>query len=206
MKRKMLTRAVAVLAVLAMIGTLGFTPATSAAPVPADAVDFERSGPPQGWYVRYDGIDGESFDADHEAWIDLLAMSWTADQGDTTATSRGASRRAGAVNVNDMVLTFEYEKASPKVLEAMLTGRVIPKLEIEMETFGAEDGGSTYLRYELTNVLVTSYDVGGASDDGPPLVTASNSFEEIKVTYTGRDARGKPTGEVETTYNVGRGK
>ena len=106
-----------------------------------------------------------------------------------------------------MTLTIEYEKASPGILEAALMGAVIPKLEIELTgTYGG--ARATYLKYELTNVQVTSYDVSGsAEDDSPPQVTIGNNFEEIKVTYTEYDdSTGSTKGNVETTWKVGKGE
>jgi type VI protein secretion system component Hcp len=58
------------------------------------------------------------------------------------------------------------------------------------------DGGGCYLRYELKNVLVTSYTMGGDADDRP-TETISLNFEEIKVTYLPEDKT--PT----TCYNEG---
>ena len=88
----------------------------------------------------------------------------------------------------------------------MLTkGEVIPKLEIE---FVALFGGAraTYIRYELTNVRITSYSVTGEADQGPPTVLVGHNFEKIKVTYTEYDDTGAPKGNVETEWDVSGGK
>lgn len=204
------TRAAWILAAMAMVGTVLFTPPSDAS-ITAPAADFERFGPPQDWFVRYDGIEGEALDADHKGWIDLLAVDWgvrRADGADGKATDGRSSfrRRAAAPTADDLVLTFEYERVAPKLLEAAFTGKVIPELVVEMEALGAGDGGTTYLRYELKNVLITSYDVGGSAADGRPLVTTGQNFEEVKVTYIERDERGVEVGTVETSYNAGSGQ
>lgn len=161
-------------------------------------------------FAKYDGIDGESNDANHDKWIDVLSIDWGAHKPGGGAT--GQSRRRGAAVVEDMRLTFEYEKSAPKLLEKLLMGEVIPKLEIELT---ANYGGSraTYLRYELKNVQVTSYDVSGEnlaegelrSEEIPTVVVKSN-FEEIKVTYTEYDDEGSKLGNVETTWKVEKGE
>ena len=152
-------------------------------------------------FAKYDGIDGEATDADHAKWIDVLSLDWGAyrEQGGTTGQTR---RRAAAV-VEDLVISIDYEKASPKLLEKCLRGAVIAKLEIELTaTFGG--ARATYLRYELKNVMVTSYQINASGDDdgGPPVVVISNSFEEIKVTYTELGSDGSVKGNVETEYKV----
>ena len=148
-------------------------------------------------FVKYAGIDGESTDASHDKWIDVLSV----DFGVTRAATGGS-----APVVQHMVITMEYDKASPKILEKALNGEVIPKLEIELT---ATTGGSraTYLKYELVNVLVTSYQTNASGDDlaGLPTVVVGNNFEEIKVTYTEFDSEGNSKGDTETSYRVKRG-
>jgi len=102
---------------------------------------------------------------------------------------------------------MEYDKAAPKLLDKSLKGSVIPELEVELT---ATRGGarSTYLRYELTNVLVSSYqtDASGNDEAGPPIVVVGHRFESIKVTYTEFDDAGSSLGNVETSYEAKRAK
>ena len=156
-------------------------------------------------FAKYDGIDGESKDANHDKWIDVLSLDWGVYHKGKATT--GQSRRRGAPVVEDLVLTIEYEKASPKLLEKCLRGEVIPELEIELTaTYGG--ARATYLKYELKNVMARSYhvDASGNDDAGPPLVVIGNNFEEIKVTYTEFDDEGSNKGNVETEYKVEKGE
>ena len=91
-------------------------------------------------------------------------------------------------------------------METADSGEVIPKLEIEQT---ANYGGSraTYLKYELTNVQVTAFDVNASgNDESPPTVTIANNFEEYKVTYTEYDSEGNKGGNAETTWKVEKGE
>ena len=109
--------------------------------------------------------------------------------------------------MEDVTLTIEYEKASPKIQEKCLKGEIIPKLEIEQTaTYGG--ARATYLRYELKNVMITSYQVNASGNDeaGPPTVVVGNNFEEIKVTYTEFDDTGSSCGNVEYEFAVEKGK
>ena len=155
------------------------------------------------WFAKYDGIDGESKDENHDKWIDVLSIDWGVHKPGGGAT--GQSRRRGAPVVDDFVITFEYEKAAPKLLEKCLRGEIIPKLEIHLTaTYGG--ARATYLRYEMKNVACTAYDVGGTAEAGPPTVVVGNNFEEIKVTYTEYDDQGNSQGNVETEYKVEQGR
>ena len=149
-------------------------------------------------FARYEGIDGESKDENHENWIDLLSLEWA-----VSAPEGGGGRRRAAAEVEPMVLAMEYEKAAPKLLERSLKGSVVPTLEIELtSTYGG--ARATYLRYELKNVRVTAYDVEASGNDeaGPPVVLVANEFEEIKVTYSEFDDSGSNLGNVETEYKA----
>jgi len=165
-------------------------------------------------FAKYDGIDGESTDSNHDKWIDVLSVDWGMHKDK-------AKKKKPAKNVIDnFQMTMEYEKSSPKLLEAALTGKVIPKLEIQLTKIGCPDPPRsdtctsmeqvTYLKYELINVRVTSYDVNGSGGADeitlPPTVVLSNNFEEIKVTYTEYDDEGKNKGNVETEHKIGKGE
>ena len=161
-------------------------------------------------FVKYDGIDGESKDSNHDKWIDVLSIDWGASMPVPPPQRQRVRRRAGPV-LRDMTLTLEYDKASPKLQEKCLKGEIIPKLEIEHTTSpGDLVGGKpqTYLKYELTNVLVTSFDINASGNDeaGPPTVIMSNNFEEIKVTYTEFDRTGGDMGKVEYEWKVEEGE
>lgn len=155
-------------------------------------------------YAKYDGIDGEAEDKDHTAWIDILSIDWGAHKPGGGAT--GQSRRRGAAVVEDVTLTMEYEKSSPKLQEKCLMGEIIPKLEMDLtSTYGGSR--ATYLHIELTNVMVTSYQINASgNDEVPPTVVMANNFEEIKVEYTQFDDKGKSQGNVDTAFKVGTGE
>jgi type VI secretion system Hcp family effector len=131
-------------------------------------------------------------------------MEWAVERDSGPAT--GVSRRRGAPVIDDLVLTYEYDKSTPKLVEKLLKGEVIPKLEIELTATYGEGGRATYLRYELKNVLVTSYDINASADGGPPTVVIGNNFEEIKVTYTEYDDEGNSKGNVEYEWKVEKGE
>ena len=154
-------------------------------------------------FAKYDGVDGESVDDKHGKWSDMLSMEWGVQS--PTGPATGQSRRRGAPIIDDLVLTYNYDKSTPKLVEKLLKGEVIPKLEIELtSTYGG--ARATYLRYELKNVQVTSYNINASADGGPPTVVLANNFEEIKVTYTEYDSEGQKKGNVEYSWKVEKGE
>ncbi len=156
-------------------------------------------------FVKYDGIDGESSDMDHEGWIDLVAVSQPLHE---PGTGSGATRRRGDVILEDITITKTSDKASPKLSEAVCKGKVFPKVEIHVTASAADSSRSTYYKYELTNVRVTSYSVtgSGSSAGDVPMEEISLNFEEIKVSYDRATSKSKSKGKVETTWKVEKGE
>ena len=190
---------VALLAVMLWSGNEDTAAATS--PVPAAArgqfEEFHGDGYPGLWFAKYDGIDGESVDENHRDWIDILEYSWGLEAADLPSEAR----RRGGTEIAPFTMRFDYEKAAPKLLDRCAKNAVIPRLEVELTRIG--ETRPTYLRYEMTNVTCTAYQVGGIADGTLPGVVVTNDFEEIKVTYTEYDISGAPQGNIETTIKVG---
>ena len=154
-------------------------------------------------FIKFDGVDGEAKDKDHKQWSDLLSMSWGVHKAGGGAT--GQSRRRGVATVDDVVITKELDKSSPKLAEAVLSGKVFPKVEIHnTATYG--EGRATFLKYELKNVAVTSHNISAAGGgDAVPHEGMSLNFEEVKKTYVEYDEKGNKKGNVEMSWKVEEG-
>jgi type VI secretion system secreted protein Hcp len=156
-------------------------------------------------YMKFDGVDGEAQDKDHKAWSDILTFSQGLTQPGGGAT--GATRRRGDVIVDDIQVSKELDKASPKIAESMCKGKVFPKVEIHLTASYTDAGRITYYAYELTNVLVTNYSISGSGQaEDVPTEQISLNFEEIKVTYTECDNKGGKKGNVEYSWKVEEGE
>ena len=156
-------------------------------------------------YLKFDGIEGESVDKDHKGWINILSFSQGIHQPGGGST--GTARRRGDVILDDIAVAKLLDKSSPKIAESVCLGKVFPKVEIELTASYTDAGRVTYYRYELKNVLVTSYSVSGAAQsEDVPSEDFSLNFEEIKVTYTENDNKGKKKGNVEYGWKVEEGE
>ena len=150
-------------------------------------------------YIKFDGVEGESQHATHKNWSDLEAFGQMIHRPGAGGT--GAARRRGSVVLEDLSCSKLLDKASPKLAESICKGKVFPKVEIECTVSTTDSGQETYYRYELKNVLVSSYSVNGTSQ-GQPMETFSLNFEEVKVTYTEMDSKGGKKGNVDYGWKV----
>ncbi len=158
---------------------------------------------PSDIFVKFEGVDGEAQDKDHKSWIDVISFN---QKHSAPVEGSGLVRQRGAVAFQDVLIVKTIDKASPKLAEALCIGTVFPKVEIHLTSSYTDAGRVAYLVYELKNVLVTSYNVGGSGQsEDVPTEQVSLNFEEIKVTYTECDDTGASKGNVEYTWKVEEG-
>jgi len=104
--------------------------------------------------------------------------------------------------MEDIFLTKGIDKATPKLMEAVAKGTIIPVVRIHFQKNVVNDPNARdYIRYELKNVMITSYQTsviaGGLEEDSLTL-----SYEEIKMTYTEFDEEGTIKGNVQWSWKV----
>jgi type VI secretion system secreted protein Hcp len=149
-------------------------------------------------YAKFEGINGESTDNKHKDWVEIQSFEFSMA---VPGSVSGTSRRRGDVVVNDIFITKSVDKSTPKLMEALSSSTVIGEVIIDVvRPSGDKD---TYYRYELTNVLVTSYQSGGEASGITAGDVLSLNFEEIKVIYTEFDiSLGSMKGKIEWTWRI----
>lgn len=133
----------------------------------------------QAGFLQIDDIEGEATARGHERWIDVLSVSyaWGLPDGGTTT---GQTRRArGRVNVDGLTIVKEMDASTPLLVNALARGTVSQSATIDVMR-----GNAVVLKYELTNVAITSH----AMMDGKEHV--SLRFESITISHpaSGREA------------------
>ena len=153
------------------------------------AVDF---------FLKIDGIKGESTDKDHKDEIEIASFSWGASQ--SSSTGSGAGARAGKSCAQEFNFTKMVDKSSPLLAGGVMSGMVIPNAIL----IGRKSGGDKpveYLQYEMKNVLISSYAIAG-SGGSLPMDSFSLNFSNVTFEYKSPafDATGDP---VRTTIPGG---
>lgn len=137
------------------------------------------------YFLRVDGIQGESADAKHKGEIDVLSWSW----GETQATGLPSSGGgAGKVEMSDLTVVTHVSKASPHLLLACATGKHIKSAVLTGRKAGK--GQAEFLTFSLSDVLVSSYQTGGSASVEPPTDSVSLNFAKLQVEYKEQKADG----------------
>ncbi len=153
-----------------------------------------KDGTVSDMFLQITGIDGESTDTNHPSWIEVLSFSMGMSQ------TWGGSVGSGHVIMEDIVLVKQVDKATPKIMEKCAKLEIIPSVVLEVCHAGGDK--FTYYKYELKNVIVSSFYSNGSTNDIVPTETITLNFKWIKVTYTETDSAGRSKGNVEFTWDL----
>ena len=145
------------------------------------------------YFLKLDGIPGESTDARHPGEIELESFSW----GETEVIAAGGGGGgAGKVQIEDLHVVMKESKASPllflagasgqHVKQAVLTGRRTGRAPFE------------FLVIKLTDVVVSSYRTGGGTAAAPDD-QVSLGFAKIEFAFTAQ----KPDGSADVPVKAG---
>jgi len=148
------------------------------------------------FFLKLEGIPGESHDHKHKDEIQLESWSWSEAQSGTHAAGGGGG--AGKVHMQDLHITKKVDKSSPKLLLACATGEHIKGALLTCRKAGKEQ--QEYLKIKLSDLLVSSYQTGGS--DGANLVPTDQialNFTKIEFEYYPQ----KPDGSLDAKVVVG---
>ena len=150
------------------------------------------------YFLKIDGIDGESQDAKHKNEIDLESFSWGATQGGTMAFGGGGG--AGKVQMQDFHFVMRVNKASPKLFLACANGEHIKKAVLTCRKAGKEQ--QEYMKFTFSDLLVSSYQTGGSGGDVVPMEQISLNYAKIEVEYKEQKPDGTLGGAVKAGYDL----
>jgi type VI secretion system secreted protein Hcp len=153
------------------------------------------------YFLKIDGIAGESIDVKHKNEIQLEAFSWGAMNDPGPGLGGGAG--AGKVRLLDFSFSMRVNKASPKLFLACAKGQ-----HLKVATFTARREGKAqqeFLVYKFTDVLVSSYQTSG-TDDVIPLDQISIAFGKVEIEYKAQKADGSLDAGISAGWDAQQNK
>lgn len=152
------------------------------------------------YFLKIDGIEGESRDEQHKGEIEL--DSWSFGGATSGAPQKGGGASAGKFTIQDFQFTARISKASPMLFLACASGRRISKATLTGRKRG--DGRPVdYLTITLTDAVLSSYQQSGTSGDGgTPMEQVLCAFGKIHLEYRPVNADGSLGAPVSATYAV----
>jgi len=140
------------------------------------------------YFLKIDGIAGESQDSRHKGEIEVESFSW----GETTGASR--------VNIQDFHIVKQIDKASPLLMLAAASGQHFKSAVLTAQRPGQQP--QELLTFNLADLMVSSYQVAGSAEQPLPVDQVSFSFGRIEITYRPQRSDGTLDAPVTAGWDV----
>jgi type VI secretion system secreted protein Hcp len=132
------------------------------------------------YFLKIDGIPGESADAKHKEEIQILSFSFGANQTGTHGFGGGGG--AGKVQMQDFHFMMNVNKASPTLFLACADGRHIKNAVLTARKAGKDQ--QDYLKITFTELHVSSFQTNGdAHANSLPVDSISLNFAVMETEY-----------------------
>ena len=115
-------------------------------------------------YINIDGIKGEATDDKHKDWIEVLSYSHHMAMPVSNTRSSAGGGTSGRTQHGDFVVTKYIDLSSPKLYEAVSTGKHFGKVTFDM----CRAGGSQvpYLQITMEQVVISNVHQNGPKGRG----------------------------------------
>jgi type VI secretion system secreted protein Hcp len=150
------------------------------------------------YFLKIDGIEGESTDSKHSKEIELLSWGWSETNQGSMASSSGGG--GGKVAMGDFSFSMHVNTASPKLMLACASGEHIKKATLTCRKAGKEQ--QEFLKIDFTDFLVSAYTTGGSPGETVPVEQISFNFTQIEIKYKAQKADGSLGGEIPAGWNL----
>jgi len=153
------------------------------------------------YFLKLEGVEGESKASGHKGEIEICAWSLTEIQIGTAAG--GGWGAVGKLNFEDMILTSRVSRASPTLLLAVAVGRHFPKAVLTARKPG--EGQQDYLTITMTKLVISAYQIQDLGESDPvPLDVFSLNFTTIEFQYKEPKADGSLGPAVTTSFDLSK--
>jgi type VI secretion system secreted protein Hcp len=150
------------------------------------------------YFIKFDGIKGESVDAKHKDEIDVESWSWAETQ--TVSGTSGSGAGTGKVSMQDFSFVMGLNRASVDLMKACATGQHIKTATLSGTKTGKVQ--QEYLTFKFHDVLVSSFHTSGSEDAVVPTDSVSFNFAKIEVEYRPQNPDGSLGAAVQFKYDL----
>ena len=149
-------------------------------------------------FLLLDGITGESTDKTHKDWIEISSFSFGVSHPTTIGSG---TRGTGKASFSDLSITKTVDKSSPVLFLDAASGKHIKDARLDVVKVG---GGTemSLLKYKLTDVMISSYSIGGSSGGELPQESLSLNFTKIEFKEFPQNPTGSPGIPITVEWNL----
>ena len=133
------------------------------------------------YFLKIEGITGESQDSKHKGEIELMSFSWGASSNAHVATG---GRAGGRISFEDFEFTKLFDKASPQIFLKLVSGFSIPSVTLSARnTSDSEVPNPDFMKVVFTNVLISFYKEHEPNTDLHTSEAVGALFQKMSLTF-----------------------
>jgi len=156
------------------------------------------------YFLKLDGIDGESKQTGHSKELEMDNWSFGETQAGTAAQNTGSA--SGKVTLNEFRFSKRMDVSSPKLMQYCANGKHVKWARFTARRAGTEGGTPLdYLFVDFGDLIISSYDISGVGTDGWPQETIAFSYGQIVMTYK-QLSKGIGQGPIQGGYDAEKNK
>jgi type VI secretion system secreted protein Hcp len=148
------------------------------------------------FFLKLDGIAGESTDLKHKEAIELVSFNWGLEG--SAAGASGGGGGAGKVQLKEFEFLMRVNKASPALFLAAASGKHLKDATLSVSR--GTKAAFEWLKVKFTDVLITSYEQLG-DDEGLHEVVAFD-FAKVELQVTPQSTRGGAGATVSAGWDL----
>ncbi|WP_062064915.1 Hcp family type VI secretion system effector [Cellvibrio sp. OA-2007] len=156
----------------------------------------------QDFFIKIEGIAGESKDSKHAGQIDVLNWGYAVSQSSSANTGGGGG--VGKAHFSELVFTHYIDKSTPNLMKYCASGKHVPSVELSCCKVG--DGQQEYMKVVMTDVLITHVRPTGDSSSPRVMEEVGLSYSTIKVEVKEQNANGSMGAAVTGAWDVKQNK
>lgn len=153
------------------------------------------------FFMKIDGIPGESTDDKHKGEIDI--ESWSCQASQLGTMGHGGGGGSGKAEFSDISITKHADKSTPKLLKAVAEGQHIKNIVLSCRKPSGSGGQVEYLKVTLDDVVISNYHISAANGNGSsiPYESLSLNYAKIKYEYAPQKSDGSLEGFILAGYD-----
>lgn len=148
------------------------------------------------YFLKIEGIPGESADTKHPQ--EIVVEAWSFGESEAASASGSSGAGAGKVKFRGFHFAAAVSKATPKLIEACATGQHIKSAVLTCRK--AAGFQLEFLVLKFSDLVVASYETGAAAEsETAPIDHVALAFAKVEVAYTEQKPDGSAAPPIQVT-------
>lgn len=154
------------------------------------------------YFLKIDGIDGESTNVNYPGYIEIDEFSWGLSNPATAAIGGAPTLKP---TLQDFHFAAHTSKASPKLFQACATGEhFVSALLVAVRT-DVQQQQQEFMKFTLKDPMISSYQTGNQAEGDSPEDTFSLNYSAVEFSYKPQNPDGTLGNAVVGSYDLKQG-